>query len=228
MSKNSCSLKLNKIVMATHVTGEILQQNYELQTKFNEFYRQINQNTGYPYEFKELMLHLQRGVEGKFQNPILERVFKDEPLLIDACDGTETFSTSEDTFKDGIDEILKTLEAKKASKATGETLVNVHQILKDVTHSQVFGLLGNNLEKLCLTQHQIIKFCQKYQGTNKKFLSPSISSTRFLFKIDDEFVVAYVSACRHPYGLIVSRENFGKNKSGSSIGVRHVVTPVQI
>lgn len=52
--------------MAKDVTGELLRQNYELQLKLNEFYRQINQNGGYPFSFEQLMFHLQKGVEGQF------------------------------------------------------------------------------------------------------------------------------------------------------------------
>ncbi|MFA5934124.1 MAG: hypothetical protein WC795_02805 [Candidatus Paceibacterota bacterium] len=52
--------------MAKTVAGETLRQNYELQQKFNEFQRQINQNNGYPFDFEKLITHLQNGVEGKF------------------------------------------------------------------------------------------------------------------------------------------------------------------
>lgn len=52
--------------MAKNVTGELLRQNYELQLKLNEFYRQINQNDGYPFDFESLMCHLQNGIEGRF------------------------------------------------------------------------------------------------------------------------------------------------------------------
>ena len=54
--------------MAKKVTGEVLNQNYELQVKFNELYRQINQNNGYPFVFENLLSHLQDAVEGKFKN----------------------------------------------------------------------------------------------------------------------------------------------------------------
>lgn len=57
--------------MATNdVSGDLLSQNYELQNKFNELFRQIRQDGGYPFNFGRLMIHLQSGIEGKFLSPI--------------------------------------------------------------------------------------------------------------------------------------------------------------
>jgi hypothetical protein len=59
--------------MAKNVAGDLLAQNYELQKKFNEFFRQINQGGGYPFAFGKLMVHLQGAVQGRFLDVIAEK-----------------------------------------------------------------------------------------------------------------------------------------------------------
>lgn len=61
------------IVMAKNVAGDVLQKNYALQIKFNELYRQINQNEGYPFDFEKLISHLQNAVNGKFELVVMDQ-----------------------------------------------------------------------------------------------------------------------------------------------------------
>jgi hypothetical protein len=178
--------------MAKDVKGEVLRQNYELQLKFNEFYRQINQNNGYPFVFDKLMSHLQDGIEGKFngkkENAFLKWFSKDKFIIIEKCDGTETLAQAEKVFKSGIDPDFKNWKLDKASEETKETAVEVHEIIKDSTFAQMFGSLGTDLDKLCLTQHQIKSFCKNHPN----WLRKDGYGTFFLFKVDGNFFVAYV------------------------------------
>lgn len=133
----------------------------------------------------------------------LRRLFETETIIIDACDGTETLATAKETFKAGIDSGSKNWGTNKADKATEETAVTIHEMVKDATFAQMFGSLGSDLDKLCLTQHQIKTFCEK----NPNWLRSDGYGTFFLFKADGQFFVADVDVL--PDGLLVRVDRFG-------------------
>ncbi|MFA5095514.1 MAG: hypothetical protein WC447_02565 [Candidatus Paceibacterota bacterium] len=118
----------------------------------------------------------------------LRRLFETETIIIDACDGSEILATANEIFKSGIDSDFKNWNTDKSGKATKETAVAVHEMVKDATFAQIFGSLGTDLDKLCLTQHQIKMFCKKYSNR----LRPDGYATFFLFKVEDQFFVACV------------------------------------
>ena len=83
---------------------------------------------------------------------------------------------------------LKNWNTDKPGKATEKTTVVVHEMVKDATFAQIFGFLGTDLDKLCLTQHQIKAFCKKHSNR----LRSDGYATFFLFKVEDQFFVAGV------------------------------------
>ncbi|MCR4279879.1 MAG: hypothetical protein NUV82_00430 [Candidatus Komeilibacteria bacterium] len=52
----------------------------------------------------------------------------------------------------------------------------------------MFGSLGADLDRLCLTQHQIKKLCKKHAN----WLRADGYGTFFLFKVEDRYFVARV------------------------------------
>lgn len=211
--------------MAKDVKGEVLRQNYELQLKFNEFYRQINQNNGYPFDFDKLMSHLQDGTEGKFdgkKETTVLRLLKGESIIIEKCDGTEILTQAEKVFKSGIDSDFKNWKLDKTSKATEKTAVAVHEIIKDSTFVQMFGSFGTDLDKLCLTQHQIKSFCKNHSD----WLREGGYGTFFLFKDGENFFVASVHVCSD--GLSVGVDEFEDSCVWSAKYLRRVVVPQQV
>ena len=74
------------------------------------------------------------------------------------------------------------------SIATKKQAVAVYEAKKNATLEEIFGLLGTDLDKLCLTQAQIKNFCKKYP----KWLCKNGDPTFFLFKIENQFFVVYV------------------------------------
>jgi len=60
---------------------------------------------------------------------------------------------------------------------------------KNATFKQMFNSLNPDLDKLCLTQAQIISFAED----NKEELHPKGYGNFFLFKCDDKYFVANVS-----------------------------------
>jgi hypothetical protein len=119
---------------------------------------------------------------------ILKLLSKGKSIIIDACDGTETLATAQEIFMSGIDSDFKNWGTNKPGIATTETAVEVHEMVKDTTFAQMFGSLGTDLDRLCLTQHQIKTFCKKHPN----WLRADGYATFFLFKVDNQFFVAYV------------------------------------
>lgn len=118
----------------------------------------------------------------------LELLSGAETLMIDVCDGKETLAEARDVFQAGVDGDFVKWGLNKESTSTKEAPVEVHQLVKDATFAQMFGSLGTDLDKLCLTQHQIKNFCKKYSN----WLRTGSNSTFFLFKVADQFFVAGV------------------------------------
>ena len=65
----------------------------------------------------------------------------------------------------------------------------------------MFGSLGTDLDKLCLTQHQIKTFCE----VHKEWLRKDGYATFFLFKVDEQFFVAHVRVSSVGLGVHVFR-----------------------
>lgn len=78
----------------------------------------------------------------------------------------------------------------KPSHATAEMLVEVHEIIGDGTFVEVFSSLSHSLDKLVMTQSQIVYFCRKYSY----WLNKEGHHTYFLTKKGDKYFVITVNA----------------------------------
>lgn len=119
---------------------------------------------------------------------ILKYISEAQEIFIETCDGSQTIATAKETFKSGIDGDFKNWGTNKPGASTQKTAVQVHEMVKDATFAQMFGSLGTDLDKLCLTQHQIKTFCE----VHKNWLRTDGYGTFFLFKVEDQFFVAHV------------------------------------
>jgi len=181
------------IVMAKfNVTGE---QHFGITGQMLEIQRQIRLKSGSPIDPELVTLALQDIVEGKFNNKktvsdntILRLIFGGESIIIDACGGAEIIANAKDTFKSGIDPDFKNWGIDKPDQATEETAVQVHEMVKNSTFAQIFGSLGADLDKLVLTQAQIIRFCEKHPT----WLRQEGYATFFLMKVGGEYFVVSV------------------------------------
>lgn len=145
----------------------------------------------YEQHLEELPNAIARGfvVEVVADQPILKLISGGERITISACDGTETLANAKNVFKSGIDPDFKNWGTDKSGQATAETAVEVHEMdKKDATFAQIFGSIGTDLDKLCLTQHQIKKLCAEHTG----WLRQEGYATFFLFKDGSKFFVARV------------------------------------
>lgn len=134
-------------------------------------------------------------------NLILRLISEYEDIIIPACDGSATLAQAKETFLSYIDSDLKNWGLDKAGIATEKTTVQVYELVKDATFAQMFGSIGVDLDKLCLTQHQIKTFCEKHT----KWLRTNGDATLFLFKEEGQFFVADVRVYSNGLGVLVLR-----------------------
>lgn len=204
------------------VTGE---QHFGLTGQMLEIQRQIRLKSGSPIDPELVALALQDIVEGRFahiskkENSTTLLFSKGESIIIDACKGKETLADAKDVFKSGINSDFKNWNTNKPSKNTEETAVQVHEIVKDSTFVQMFGSLGTDLDKLCLTQSQIKNFCKKHSN----WLRTDGYATFFLFKVDNQFFVADVYV--RSDGLVVYVRRFEDNNVWVADRAYRVVFP---
>jgi hypothetical protein len=192
----------------SNVTGE---HHFGLTGQMLEIQRQIRLKSGSPLDPELVQLALQDIIEGKFSHQkkeganVLRLLSKSEAILLPACDGTETLVGSRDVFV-WRDPDLKNWGLDKPGKATEETAVSVHEMVEDATFAKMFGSLGADLDKLCLTQSQIKTFCKKHVD----WLRTDGYGTFFLLKVGDQFFVADVNVHSDGWSVSVNRfENDG-------------------
>ena len=107
-------------------------------------------------------------------------------LELAETDGKATIANAKDTFPGGIYGLAG--DRNVSSQATEKTQVSVHEMIRDGTFAQIWNGLSDDLNSLCLTQSQIVQFVQKH----RQWLRTNGYATFFLFKVRDEFFVAFV------------------------------------
>ncbi len=139
---------------------------------------------------KDAILLFAKAVEGRAmqKNSILRLLSAGTTITLAPCDGTQTLAQAKKTFPSGIDSDFKNCKLDKQGLATEETSVQVYELAKNATFAQMLGSLGADLDKLCLTQHQIKVFCEQHSN----WLHTDGYGTFFLFKEDEQFFVAGV------------------------------------
>jgi hypothetical protein len=124
-----------------------------------------------------------------------------ETLVLEALDGKATIANAKSTFKSYVDSDFKNWGLNNKGNATKETPVQVYEMTKDATFSQMFNSLSSDLDSLCLTQNQIIRFCEKYPS----HLRQDGYATFFLFKENREYFVARVRVLSDGLHVLVLR-----------------------
>lgn len=104
-----------------------------------------------------------------------------EMLMLDTLDGTQMLVNAEELFLVGIDKDFKNWNLDKVGDVTTETIVDVYKMTEKDTFEGMFGSFCIDLDKLCLTQHQIKNFCEKHS----EWLCADGWPTFFLFKVEN-------------------------------------------
>ena len=143
----------------------------------------------------EVVAEITRIVKEKFAEiaeniaGIVKLISGAETLELDETDGKATIAKAKDTFPGWIDPDFKEYGCDVKSEPTKKTQVSVHEMIKDGTFAQIFNGMSDDLNKLVMTQPQIIQFVQKH----RKWLRTEGYGTFFLFKVGDGIFVASVN-----------------------------------
>ncbi|MDO8590562.1 MAG: hypothetical protein Q7R65_01130 [bacterium] len=143
-----------------------------------------------------------------------------EVLELDETDGKETIAEAKKIFPGWISSDFKNYGTGVRSPATKKVTVSVHEIIKNATFDRIFGGMSDDLDKLVLTQPQIIQFVQKH----RKWLRTDGYATLFIFKAGNEFFVARVYF-RSGLQLEVCVNRFSDDYVWDAEGRRRVVVP---
>ena len=136
------------------------------------------------------------------KNPqILKLLSANEKLTIEALDGQATIADAKDVFKAYIDPDFIDWGFSQPGLATGETSLNVYEMTGEGTFVKIFTEITPDLDKIIMTQAQIIRFCEKYPN----WLRQEGLATFFLTKKNNEYFVADVHVFSDGLGVRVYR-----------------------
>ncbi len=119
---------------------------------------------------------------------ILKPLYVGEEIVVSETDGSETMANASQVFTGYLDPDFKNWGTDQPYCATNAQSVTVYEMCENATFADMFGSLGADLNQLCMTQSQIIKFCVD----NRNKLRTQGYATFFLFKANGEYFVAYV------------------------------------
>ncbi len=124
----------------------------------------------------------------KAENAFLKVISGAESLIVEALDGRATIAQAKKIFRSYIDQDFRNWNLDKTGLPSQEARLAVYEIAADATFAQMFGSLSDNLDKLVLSQSQIIQFCENYPN----WLHQGEYGTFFLIKEDDKYFVVRV------------------------------------
>jgi hypothetical protein len=136
-------------------------------------------------------------------------------IIIKAVDGQTTIASSNDVFTGGKYGSF----GNAPSQPTKDTSVKVYEMVKDGAYAQIFGGMSDDINRLCLTENQIVRFVQDHRD----WLRTEGYGTFFLYKEGEEFFVArvYLSSV----GPGVGRDRLSDDVVWRALGQRRVVVP---
>lgn len=148
---------------------------------------------------------------------ILRRIARD--LSLPACHGLQILTGATEFFSGHIDPDFKRWGFDQPVKPTNATTVAVYELAKDAPFIEIFGSFGIDVDRLCLTQHQIRVFCEKY----RPHLCGTGSATMFLAKDGQQHYVIHVA--KHPNGFHVYLTTLGDALKWAAEQRHRVVVP---
>lgn len=122
-------------------------------------------------------------------------------LNIAALDGQTTIVQAKHIFESSIDSDFEALGFDKPGEATPDTAFKVYELIKDGKFPDILSSVSSNLDELVVTQHQIVRFCEKY----RKWLCQDFA-TFFLTKEGGKYFVIGVGVRSN--GLRVNLHKF--------------------
>jgi len=133
-------------------------------------------------ESKKKMIELAGQVVG-----YLRLISSGMEIIIGPTDGQETIAQARGLFKGWIDKYFVECIGIK-DHPTKETSVQVFEMINSRTFGQIFGGFGENLDRLCFSQGQVVSFARNHSKWFRRY-GPG---TFFLLKINGDYLVARV------------------------------------
>jgi len=124
-----------------------------------------------------------------------------EKVMIEVLDGRAYISEAKRIFSSFIDGNFKNWGLNKSGPGTLATLVDINEIIEDGNLVKIFTSLNPDLDKLVMTQTQIIRFCEKHPT----WLRQEGYTTLFLTKAGNEYFVVSVDVFSGGLGVSVLR-----------------------
>lgn len=153
----------------------------------------------------------------KTQDVCLKLLSGTENLTIEALNGKAITSEAKKTFQSG--DFFRNWGLDDSEIATAETKLAVYEITADVTFSQMFSSLADNLDRIVMTQNQIIQFCKEHAT----WLRPGSYANFFLIKKGGKYFVVDVY---YDSGLNIQAYNFDINYVWCAVDRHRLVVPV--
>jgi hypothetical protein len=123
--------------------------------------------------------------------PVLKLISGGENLVIEPLDGKDVIVEAKNVLQipDGYEDFKNFGLYNNTDNPTKQTNVNVYEIVTGGgTIKQLFNLIDNDLDKMVMSQAQVIRFCVKYQN----WLFQQSYPTYFLIKNNGEYFVVWV------------------------------------
>jgi hypothetical protein len=118
-------------------------------------------------------------------NPYLSRIATGN---LKATDGKRTIVEAKGMFSGGFDSDYVGWGTDVPGQPKEEMPFEVLELIKNGKFAEIFEAFGQSLDRLCWEQDQILDFVENHPDK----LHPKGWATFFLFKVGDEFFVAYV------------------------------------
>ncbi|MFA6315138.1 MAG: hypothetical protein WC648_02105 [Candidatus Paceibacterota bacterium] len=122
----------------------------------------------------------------------VKRILDGEEIAIAKTSGKENLAHAKDVFTGWVDPDFVNYGCDVEGEPTAPTPVEVFEMVENGDFARIFGGFNVSLDQLRLSQHQIKAFARDHRDK----LRTEGYGTFFLFKVGEEFFVAYV----HFYG----------------------------
>ncbi|PKM91815.1 hypothetical protein CVU82_01245 [Candidatus Falkowbacteria bacterium HGW-Falkowbacteria-1] len=153
------------------------------------------------------------------QNSVLEIVRSYDSRTIDALDGSIAIIDSEDIFRAYIDPKFKELGLDKPGLSTPKITVEVYKLVDDKKIGDIFVSFGVNLDKLVMSQSQIVFFCKR------NYLRICGNEYAYFFLIKEKNKYHVVNVDIYSDGIGVEIVHFDQKRILLSDDFYHVVVP---
>lgn len=94
----------------------------------------------------------------------LKKLYENEEIILPELYGHRTILKDREVFSFLKDDKLRILN--KRERQTPKCEIAIYDLVVSATFDEIFHSLSDDLDSLCLTQHQILKVCENY----KKYL----------------------------------------------------------